>query len=141
MSDDANLPDGNDSTRPESLLTGRSNPRTSLDYIVALTGKLESAHQSIRLRYVPDKLLIDSASFAEYLAFLDGDGPAAPEHVALTLLDEMNNEIVPRWVQIAVTGGKDDSEIGNETPSETIFVEDRQPNWENSDILDRLPPL
>lgn len=130
MSDDVNLPDGNDSTRPESLLTGRSNPRTSLDYIVALTGKLESAHQSIRLRYVPDKLLIDSASFAAYLAFLDGDGPAAPEHVALTLLDEMNNEIVPRWVQIAVTGG-----------SETVIVEDRQPNWENSDILDRLPPL
>ena len=130
MSDDTNLPNDDESTRPESLLTGRSNPRISLDYIVTLTGKLESSHQSIRLRYVPDKLLIDGAAFTAYLAFLDGDGAVAPEHVALTLLDEMNNEIVPRWVQIAVTGG-----------SETVIVEDRQPNWENSDILDRLPPL
>jgi len=133
LSDDTNLPDDDESTRPESLLTGRSNPRISLDYIVTLTGKLESSRQSIRLRYVPDKLLIDGASFAAYLAFLDGDGPAAPEQVALTLLDEMNNEIVPRWVQIAVTGGADGGE--------TVIVEDRQPNWENSGILDRLPPL
>jgi len=130
LSDDTNLPNDDESTRPESLLTGRSNPRISLDYIVTLTGKLESSHQSIRLRYVPDKLLIDGAAFTAHLAFLDGDGAVAPEHVALTLLDEMNNEIVPRWVQIAVTGG-----------SETVIVEDRQPNWENSDILDRLPPL
>lgn len=141
MNDDANLQDSGESTRPESLLTGRGNPRTGLDYIVTLTGKLESVRQSIRLRYVPDKLLIDGASFAAYLAFLDGNGPAAPEHVALILLDEMNNEIVPRWIQIAVTGDEDGGKISSGTPSETVIVEDRQPNWENSGILDRLPPL
>lgn len=133
MNDDVSGVDGDDTERPESLFTGRSNPRSSLDYIVVLAGVLDSAHLAIRLRYIPDKLLVDGASFSAYLAFLDSADPASPELVAFALLDEMNNEIVPRWLQIAVSSG------GSE--GETVIIEDRQPNWENPGILDRLPPL
>lgn len=125
------------SIRPESLLKSRTNPRNSLDFIVTHSGALGPSGLRVSLRYVPDKLLIDDQSLAVFFASLARPEPTAPESVALAILDELNNEIVPRWVQIAVAGGNG---AGGQ-PSQTVIVEDRQPNWENPGILDRLPPL
>lgn len=134
MRDDATA---SDSIRPESLLRSRTNPRNSLDFIVTHSGALGPSGLHVSLRYVPDKLLVDDQSLAAFFASLARPEPIAPETVALAILDELNNEIVPRWVQIAVTGGND---AGGQ-PSQTVSVEDRQPNWENLGILGRLPPL
>lgn len=119
---------------PESLLKSRANPRIGLDYIVVHAGPLAASGGRVNLRYVPDKLLVDERSLADFLASLAKAGAGAPEVTALAILDELNNEIVPRWVQIAVSGG------GGQ-PAQTVIVEDRQPNWENPGLLDRLPPL
>jgi hypothetical protein len=124
-----------DAISPESLLKSRANPRIGLDYVVAHAVPLTASGSRISLRYVPDKLLVDERSLAAFLASLAKAGPGAPEVTALAILDELNNEIVPRWVQIAVSGGD-----GGQ-PAQTVIVEDRQPNWENPGFLERLPPL
>lgn len=127
-----------DAVRPDSLLKSRANPRNDLDYIVTHAGALGTAGGRIALRYVPDKLLVEAQSLATLFASLARDGAAAPEAAALAILDEMNNEIVPRWVQIAVSA---DVDGGDGLPAQTVIVEDRQPNWDNPGLLSRLPPL
>ena len=121
--------------RPESLLSARNNRRSALPYIVALSGDLQATRQRVRMRYIPDKLLVERSSFTTFLASLDAAESDAPEELALAILDEMNNEIVPRWIQISVGGNARDG------TAETVTVEDCQPNWEPPDLLHRLPPL
>lgn len=129
--------DGNTSgaISSESLLKSRTNPRNGLDYIVVLAVPLGASGGRVSLRYVPDKLLVDERSLAAFFASLANAEPGAPEVIALAILDELNNEIVPRWVQIAVSDGDSGQ------PAPTVVVEDRQPNWENPGLLDRLPLL
>lgn len=121
--------------RLESALRWRNNPGSGLDYVVLLEGMAARAGCRVRLRYVPDKLILDSASFAEHLASLPPVENGHFEALALALLDEINNEIVPRWVQIAASAGSDAG------AAETVIVTDRQPNWDNPEILVGLPPL
>jgi len=124
-----------DPTAPVGPLRWRTNPRTGLDFVVVLDGPAPLAGCRVRLRYVPDKLILDRGAFVEYLATLAPPADAAPETLALALLDEINNEIVPRWVQIALSAVTDDA------PVETVILADRQPNWDNPEILNALPPL
>jgi 7-cyano-7-deazaguanine reductase len=124
-----------DPATPSGPLRWRNNPRSGLDFVVALDGALPLAGCRVRLRYVPDRLILDRSAFLDYLATLAPPPDAAPEILALALLDEINNEIVPRWVQIALsamTGG---------VSVETIILTDRQPNWDNPEILGALPSL
>lgn len=134
MSEDRNLA-APGAAVPESALRWRNNPRSGLDYIVLLESTAARAGCRVRLRYVPDKLILDSASFAEHLASLPPVENGHFETLALALLDEINNEIVPRWLQIAASAGSGAS------PAETVIVTDRQPNWDNPEILVALPPL
>lgn len=116
-------------------LEGRRNPRGDLDYVVAIESAAPRAHCRVVLRYVPDKLLVDSRSLTDYLNALAPLDEPAPERLAFALLDDINNEIVPRWLQIAVFAETDDM------PAQTVIVVDRQPNWDNPAILSALPPL
>ncbi len=124
-----------DPAAPAGPLRWRTNPRSGLDFVVVLDCVAPLAGCRVRLRYVPDKLILDRDAFVEYLATLAPPADAAPETLALALLDEINNEIVPRWVQIALSAVTDD------TPVETVILADRQPNWDNPEILHALPPL
>lgn len=133
MTDDRSLSQAG--AAPDSALRWRSNPRSDLDYIVLLEGTAAAAGCRVRLRYVPDKLILDSASFADRLATMAPAAGAHFETLALALLDEINNEIVPRWVQIVAS-----ADAGAPT-AETVVVTDRQPNWDNPDILNTLPAL
>jgi len=124
-----------DPAAPAGPLRWRNNPRSGLDFVVALDGALPLAGCRVRLRYVPDKLILDRGAYLGYLATLTPPPGAAPETLALALFDEINNEIVPRWVQIAL------SAIADDVPVETIILTDRQPNWDNPEVLTALPPL
>lgn len=115
-------------------LVCRSNPRSGLDYVVILDGGSHAGNR-IEIRYVPDKLILAHASFGAYLSGLLGGGDAAPESIALTILDDINNEIVPRWVQVMVASAD------AAPPAQRTVVEDRQPNWDNRAILENLPSL
>lgn len=123
-----------DDSLPTSALRWRRNMRPDIDYLVTLTNSHTEAGYGLVLRYVPDKLLIEPPSLGAYLAAMrSGDG-GHPETLALALLDDINNDIVPRWVQIVVRAAAEGAD-----PAETVILEDRQPNWDNPAILANLP--
>ena len=51
------------------------------------------------------------------------------------ILDDVNNEVVPRWVQVTVTAPGDRA-AG--VDGHGVMLEDRQPRWDNPALLSRL---
>lgn len=123
----------NPAARRKALET-RSNPQTSLDYLIAIDTPT-TPERAIRLRYVPDKLLLLPDAFETYLAALTASGETPAEEMALAIIEDINNEVVPRWVQIQI----ENSVNGPEPTSSTyrVVIEDRQPNWDNPQIIAR----
>lgn len=110
------------------LLGTLPSPDARHDYLVELRGEPMPGTR-LTLRLVPDRLVLEPASFAAYLAGFAGfDG--GPEALALTLLDDLNNELVPRWVELSV---ERDSPLPHR-----VVIEDRQPTWDNPQLLGRL---
>lgn len=112
------------------LLVGDVNPNIRLDYLVTLSAQTEAG--TIRLRYVPDRLVLAPGAFAAYAARL-GDVSSAPERLGVTVLDDVNNEIVPRWIEVTVEA----SGVGRHA----VTVTDQQPNWSNPSLMVRLGAL
>jgi len=119
--------------RRETLET-RPNPQTSLDYLIAIDAPA-APERAIQLRYVPDKLLLLPDAFETYLAALMASGETPVEEMALAIIEDINNEVVPRWVQVQIENGVN----GPDPTSSTyrVVIEDRQPNWDNPQIIAR----
>ncbi len=116
-------------------LKTRPSPDSRLDCVSTLEGR--TGISPVRLRYVPDKLVMEPESFALYLKSLDGLAWDSLEETAMAILDDINNEVVARWTQItlcASDGRASDGDAG----SHSVMVEDRQPKWDNSTLLSRL---
>lgn len=131
------LDDGPRTANPpdrREILETRPNPQTSLDYLIAIDAPA-SPERVTRLRYVPDKLLLLPDAFATYLAALTASGETPTEELALAIIEDINNEVVPRWVQVEIENGAS----GPEPTSSTyrVVIEDRQPNWDNPQIIAR----
>lgn len=128
--------------RRASLLT-RTNPQPAREYLVILHQGLMGAGYSVRLCYVPDKLLLQPAALETYLCDLGSEDIGAPEDLALAILDDVNNEVVPRWIQVAVfrsfPKGAPNTHENSDGYRHAALAEDRQPNWNNRDLLRRAP--
>lgn len=118
-----------------ALLQHRGNPRADADYIVAFDGRIADGRCVIQLTFVPDKLLLEAGAFDAYLAAFDADAASAVEALALGILDDINNEIVPRWVRVVVSMPRGESAAR----THKVVAEDRQPNWDNPRILLHVP--
>lgn len=125
---------GTDRALRRTRMEFRGNPRTNLDYIVMLEGRVAHHGHYVHLTYVPDKLVLGAESFEAYLAAFGADAPLMIEQLAFDILDDINNEIVPRWVQVIVTAPHG----GPSVRPQKVIVEDRQPNWDNPRILAHL---
>jgi 7-cyano-7-deazaguanine reductase len=66
---------------------------------------------------------------------LEGAGFASLEALATAVLDDINNEVVARWVQVVISAPAPD-EPG--VDGHSVMLEDRQPKWENDSLLSRL---
>ncbi len=119
-----------------SILTTRSDPDPRLDYIVTLGGDIENMSPTgVEVRYVPDRLIIEPLSFGRYLETLGGLAWGSLEEIAVTVLDDVNNETVARWIQVTVSAHRPDaSNVG----THNVIMEDRQPRWDNPRLLARL---
>lgn len=115
---------------PPHLLLCKPNPDTALDYLIAIDDCIPESDWSIRLRYVPDKLVLEPAALAHYAEHLMARDHDGPEALALTILADLNNEIVPRWVEVVCAN--------RHASQHRVLVEDRQPNWDNPALLARL---
>lgn len=121
-----------------SHLTSTANPDKALDYIVTLEGHLPNSHSQSRhilLRYIPDRQVLSAKSFGGYLEALSGEPWNTPEDLAVTILSDVNNEIVARWVQVSVNL----PELQHHAvQTHAVIIEDRQPGWDNANLLSRL---
>ena len=124
--------DGRSAINRRTLLIVETNPAVMLDYLNFLSGSGCDANAHITLRYVPDKLTLTPASFSDYLAALADFSTEPLERLAIAILEDINNELVPRWVQITAVRDNDIE------PGHRVLIEDRQPKWDNPALLARL---
>ena len=73
-----------------------------------------------------------TAAFHEYLADIQITETEALEPVALQMLDDINNEVVPRWVEVKIWARSESNKSTN------VIVIDQQPKWTNPSLLARL---
>ncbi|MBG05300.1 MAG: hypothetical protein CMM59_14640 [Rhodospirillaceae bacterium] len=115
-----------------SRLQSFANPNPKIDYISRLNGDAQNGALTVSLFYVPDKLVLLTAAFQEYLADIQITETAALEPVALQVLDDINNEVVPRWVEVKIWARSESKK------STSVIVVDQQPKWTNPSLLARL---
>lgn len=130
-----------DFTRRKLLITA-ANPAQRLDYVITIARKLSlgsgAGEAALALRYIPDRLILDQAAIAAYMRALEQLAGTGLEALAHTLLDDISNELVPRWVEVNLT----QTAAPTDAPGTfyTVTMEDRQPNWSNPQVLSRLKP-
>ena len=112
------------------------NPSREIDCLVLLDGTMRprgaAAPLGLTLRYIPDRLIIEPDKWQGYLAALSTQNMPALEALAVRVLSDANNEIVPRWLSVVVS---------DSSSSHKVIVEDRQPKWDNPDLLRRVPGI
>lgn len=123
------------------LIKMAPNPERAIDAVSTLAGLRSIAgfgRVTVTLRYVPDALIADGASFAMYLNAIAAGTWTSLEHLATSILQDANNTLVPRWVRVAVQAG---DKPGDATVVHRVEVEDRQPRWDNPSLLAHLRPV
>ncbi|GAA0627288.1 hypothetical protein GCM10009100_31390 [Thalassospira tepidiphila] len=122
-----------------NLIQTEPNPGTRIDYVVTLQSNLTGAKDvfpaRLTLRYVPDRLILKTSNLAEYYAEIASIEFENFEAAAVLLMDDFNNELVPRWISLRL--GKQTADNDQVFHHETA-LEDRQPKWGNPRLLDRL---
>lgn len=118
--------------RREHLDTAE-NPNMRLDYVISLSGQIANLCR-VDIRYVPDRAILTPVSLTIYLERLQSVQWPRLEDVAVAMISDLNNELVPRWVQLKVSGESDGLE-------HHITLEDRQPKWDNPALLARIGAL
>ena len=116
-----------------ALLTCDGNPNTTSDYLISLGGSLmmeDHGTFDVRVTYVPDSFILNVASFHSYLMALSNIPEMTPERSGKTLLEDANNELVPRWVRVTLIGRPAAAAAG----SYRCLFQDSQPNWSNPSL-------
>ncbi len=117
-----------------ALLQTQDNPNRALDYLITLEALCPQENIRLSLRYIPDRLIVQRASFPGYVtALFETKRPL--ETIASDLLEDINNELVARWVQVILF---EESENDN---LHSVVMEDRQPQWDNPQLLSRITKI
>lgn len=123
--------------RQERIRT-EPNPNPKVDYLVCLEGRVGSPPEApvrVGLCYVPGKLILAPSDFQAYLDALPDPSDTPLETLGQMVMDDLNNAVVTRWIQIVLR-------VGETGPGgHTVLLEDRQPRWDNPPLLARVPPL
>ena len=121
------------------LLVCSRNPDIKLEYIISITGHMANpglgGSSVIHLNYVPDKTILRPASFGRYLDAIGTIELSTLEECAAIILNDINNELVAKWVQLSISAPKQDH---RGIDRHEVMLEDRQPNWDNIGLLSRL---
>jgi hypothetical protein len=113
------------------------NKRSDFDYIVqrrdhvqinAVTG-VSNKLITVFLHFVPDRyILAPNDGLIGYYESIGLEIWNSPEEFGQAIVDDLNNELVPRWLRLQVRFDE-----GHE-----LIFEDRQPNWHNDGLLAQL---
>ncbi|SCA57821.1 conserved hypothetical protein [Candidatus Terasakiella magnetica] len=124
-----------DTIKRRALLKAQNNPNKAIDYLITLEAFCPHETRRVSLRYVPDKQVLESACFETYINNLFNDKTQTVETLANRLLEDINNELVVRWVQVIVF------EDLSDTAMHSVVVEDHQPHWENPHLIARMTKI
>ena len=119
-----------------NLLRTRPSPGQRLDYVITLGCDLALASHSgvtLKMRYIPDRLILDQTAIADYVQAIEKSDWAGLEELAQSLLDDISNELVPRWLEISLRQATSAVDYA-------VTMEDRQPGWANPQLLGRIRP-
>ena len=124
----------NDRVLRQASIETQPNPNPGLDYLCHLEGNLgEASTTRVSLRYVPGKLVLDTEALGLYLCSVEPQERQSLEALAALLLDDLNNELVPRWIQVILYADDHSLDRGHR-----VLLEDRQPKWDNPTLLARI---
>jgi len=131
-----------DLTTRRNILETANNPDRRLDYVVSLQGRVQHSSKDqqnalVRLRYIPDALILSPQPFIAYLDALSSLEWPSLEQLSNVILDDFNNEVVPRWVQLNLSAPFE----GDVEGEHSVTLEDSQPKWDNQRLVSRLKPL
>ncbi len=118
-----------------TALTPTTSPRTGLDYVATLGGRLEAkpwpAPISVGLRYVPDDFVLSPESLQSYLAVLGSSEWDTLEQLGASMTGDIDAELLPRWMRVRLCVRVLDSE-------HRVDFEQTKPGWDNRMLLARL---
>ena len=134
-----------------NLLISLTNPDTSLDYLVSISGTIEtqtptkgitdlsgtmdySKFIEVTVHYVPDRLILDDSSITEYFNYYQDKMPNQIEELGINLLGDFNNELVPRWIKLFIS-----IQDSKKNSIKELSFFDSQPNWKNYNLLSSIP--
>lgn len=124
--------------RREKIRT-RENPDPGHDYLCEMRRQViisrPNEHRvTMVLRYVPDAEVLSTFDMEAYFDFLTEQEWHSLEAMALAVLEDINNELIPRWAQVSVAfKARRDDAISSE-----VTVEDHQPDWKNPYMMERI---
>jgi NADPH-dependent 7-cyano-7-deazaguanine reductase QueF len=118
-----------------NLIVSHANTSLALDYVASFSGQIFHTID-VEVRYVPDKLVMDVNSLPDYLKALNSLANDALERLAGIILEDLNNELVPRWLHVTASVGDQSKPVRH-----SVSFEDRQPTWDNPVLLARLTSI
>ena len=114
-----------------NILETTPAPQPRHDAVVILESACMGAH--LRLRYVPDRDLLTPESLGRYIDTLAQMSIASLEETAQMILEDITDQVIPSWLEVTLSRNA-------ETMRHEVRIEDRQPNWKDRGLLDRLAP-
>ena len=115
------------STQTRLILEVMPAPAPGRTSMITLSSILTDA-LALAINYVPDQSVLTRASFDAYVRALESAPATTPEALAALVVDDIANELVPKWLRVTV-----DRRSGG-VVNHSVTVEDRQPGWDH-------PPL
>ena len=118
--------------RRELLIT-QPNPDMTIDYIVSLESQINQPKDDIitfKMSYVPDQHILKKSSLISYFEAVGQETFPSLEVTGVVLLNDICNELVPRWLMITLS-----QDTNVDYQRHEIQLQDRQPNWNNSQLL------
>jgi len=97
-----------------------------------VTHRADMQGTKMRLRYVPDRDILNPDSLATYLEVV-WNADTLLEEIAQTILEDINDQVIPSWLEVTLSRQ-------TETTEHDVQIEDRQPHWKDRGLLDRLAP-
>jgi 7-cyano-7-deazaguanine reductase len=89
-----------DAIQRREILEPTANPGSAGDYVITLRASIARAEgtaaASVVLRYVPERQILTPANFERYIGEVGRLAWESLEAVAVAILDDVANELVPR---------------------------------------------
>jgi 7-cyano-7-deazaguanine reductase len=121
-----------------STLSTSPNPDMTLDYIISLSGTIQThippiphSNVSITLYYVPDREIAMPEPWRNYLDILASHKWETLEELAVTVLADIKDQLIPRWAELSIISL-------TEASQHSILLNENQPGWSNPSLLSAI---